>query len=84
MYYTSPGSVISLVLIADSEDSSKASNLSIPVLYSLMDASAITTCQNIAALRQITTAYGTVSAAAGGEVHVSWKVITLLQLHCGI
>ena len=68
MYYTSPGSVISLVLIADSEEGSKASNLSIPVLFNLMNASAITTCQNIAALRQITAAYGTVSAAAGESV----------------
>lgn len=67
MYYSSPGSVTSLVVVADSEDSSNASNLSIPVLFSLMDASTITTCQNIAALTQIITAYGGVSAATGGS-----------------
>ena len=68
MYYSSPDGITSPVLVADSEDGSKASYLSLPVLFSLTDASTITTCQNTAALRQITAAYGCVSAAAGGSV----------------
>ncbi len=62
MYYSSPDSVTSFVVTVDSVDSSEASNLSVPALFNLMNASPH---QNIAALRQITTAYGSVPAAAG-------------------